>query len=213
MQVGQLADIGITITGSQLSSAATGQRHYIAISNQTVSARRSETNEDLLKLFRKVPKYLKILKKLYIHKRKKIKGAIETREIVLALVKHEDSNAGKCQDPGIFFVPCTIGNYTFTDAMLDLGASINVMPTSVYKSLNLGDLDSTGIEIQLANRSVFSHGQLCMEALHANSEDRHHVRVYPEADLKTDDDSYPKLDPSWYRKTDSTLARFKHVQM
>ncbi|RDY06465.1 hypothetical protein CR513_09547, partial [Mucuna pruriens] len=38
--------------------------------------------------------------------------------------------------------------------MLDLGASINTMPTSVYKSLNFWDLELAGMEIQLANRSV-----------------------------------------------------------
>ncbi|RDX67177.1 hypothetical protein CR513_53979, partial [Mucuna pruriens] len=45
----------------------------------------------------------------------------------------------KCRDPRIFFVLYTIGNCTFTDAMLDLGASINVMPTSIYKSLNFAN--------------------------------------------------------------------------
>ncbi|RDY13958.1 Retrovirus-related Pol polyprotein from transposon 17.6, partial [Mucuna pruriens] len=49
---------------------------------------------------------------------------------------------------------CTIGGYTFVDAMLDLGALINFMPASVYKSLNFGDLEPTGMMIQLANRSV-----------------------------------------------------------
>ncbi|RDY08811.1 hypothetical protein CR513_06914, partial [Mucuna pruriens] len=38
--------------------------------------------------------------------------------------------------------------------MLDLGASINVMLTSIYKSLNCGDLEPTRMTIQLANRSV-----------------------------------------------------------
>ncbi|RDX78187.1 hypothetical protein CR513_41563, partial [Mucuna pruriens] len=46
------------------------------------------------------------------------------------------------------------GRCTFADAMLDLGASINVMPASVYKSLNFGDLEPTGVVIQLANQSV-----------------------------------------------------------
>ncbi|RDY05406.1 hypothetical protein CR513_10775, partial [Mucuna pruriens] len=60
----------------------------------------------------------------------------------------------KCRDPGIFFVPCTIGDCTFANAMLDLGASINVMPASTYRSLNFRDLEPTGMTIQLANRSI-----------------------------------------------------------
>ncbi|KAM6550878.1 hypothetical protein CsatB_000686 [Cannabis sativa] len=37
--------------------------------------------------------------------------------------------------------------------MLDLGASIKVMPFSIYNSLNLGPLEEIGIIIQLADRS------------------------------------------------------------
>ena len=36
--------------------------------------------------------------------------------------------------------------------MIDLGASINVMPYSIYASLNLGPLRKTGVIIQLADR-------------------------------------------------------------
>ncbi|RDY14301.1 Retrovirus-related Pol polyprotein from transposon 17.6, partial [Mucuna pruriens] len=60
----------------------------------------------------------------------------------------------KCRDPRIFFVPCTIGDCTFADAMLDLGASINVMLASIYRSLNFGDLEPIGMTIQLANKSI-----------------------------------------------------------
>ncbi|RDY04363.1 hypothetical protein CR513_11931, partial [Mucuna pruriens] len=38
--------------------------------------------------------------------------------------------------------------------MLDQGVSINVMPTSIYRSLNFGDLEPMGMTIQLANRSI-----------------------------------------------------------
>ena len=38
--------------------------------------------------------------------------------------------------------------------MIDLGASINVMPYSMYDSLKLGPLSKTGVVIQLADRSI-----------------------------------------------------------
>ena len=38
--------------------------------------------------------------------------------------------------------------------MLDLGASINLMPYSLYKQLELGDLRATRMTLQLADRSV-----------------------------------------------------------
>ncbi|RDX95392.1 hypothetical protein CR513_22092, partial [Mucuna pruriens] len=92
---------------------------------------------------------------------KKIRGAVEMGGVVSSLVQHENARAGiqrilpkNFPDLSIFTVPCIIGSRTFTDAMLDLGASINVMLTSIYKLLNLGDLEPTRIEVQLANRSV-----------------------------------------------------------
>ncbi|RDY02598.1 hypothetical protein CR513_13925, partial [Mucuna pruriens] len=125
---------------------------------RTPPTRKFEMNEDLLKMFRKVeinisllyaikqvPKYAKFFKELCIHKRKKIKGGAETGGVVSGLIYG---------DPEIFSVPCTIGKCTFADAMLDLKASINIMPALVYKSLNFRDLEPTRMTIQLANRSV-----------------------------------------------------------
>ncbi|RDX98293.1 hypothetical protein CR513_18802, partial [Mucuna pruriens] len=81
--------------------------------------------------------------------------------VVSALTKNEEFTVGtsralpqKCRDPRILSIPCTIGDYTFVDAMLDFGASINVMPASIYKSLNFGNLEPTGMTIQLTNRSI-----------------------------------------------------------
>ena len=49
----------------------------------------------------------------------------------------------KCGDPGMISLPCVIGNKRIERAMLDLGASINVMPYSVYCDLNLGPMNRT----------------------------------------------------------------------
>ena len=60
----------------------------------------------------------------------------------------------KCKDPGTFCIPCIIGNSKFENAMLDLGASVSVMPLSIFNSLSLGPLQSIDVVIHLANRSV-----------------------------------------------------------
>ncbi|XP_023738206.2 uncharacterized protein LOC111886207 [Lactuca sativa] len=62
----------------------------------------------------------------------------------------------KCKDLGIFVIPCTIGDLHVESAMLDLGASINVMPYSVFHSLNVGPLEETRVVIQLADKSSVS---------------------------------------------------------
>ena len=65
----------------------------------------------------------------------------------------------KCEDPGMFTIPIEIGNHKFGKSMLDLGASINVLPSSIYDSLALGPLVTTGIVIQLADgSSVYPRG-------------------------------------------------------
>ena len=60
----------------------------------------------------------------------------------------------KCKDPGTFCIPCIIGNSKFENARLDLGASVSVMPLSIFNSLSLEPLQSTDVVIHLANRSV-----------------------------------------------------------
>nr|KYP35914.1 hypothetical protein KK1_043001 [Cajanus cajan] len=60
----------------------------------------------------------------------------------------------KCKDPRTFYIPCIIGNNKFENSMLDLGASINVMPLSIFKSLSIVPMQPAGVVIQLANRSV-----------------------------------------------------------
>jgi hypothetical protein len=53
----------------------------------------------------------------------------------------------------MFIIPCVIGNHKIERVMLDLGASINVMPLLIYKVLNLGPLKETRVIIQMADRS------------------------------------------------------------
>ncbi|XP_021991507.1 uncharacterized protein LOC110888283 [Helianthus annuus] len=61
---------------------------------------------------------------------------------------------GKLTDPGIFTIPCLFGSNTNTRALADLGASINLMPFSLYEKLDLGELAPTRMTLSLADRSV-----------------------------------------------------------
>ncbi|RDY01847.1 hypothetical protein CR513_14776, partial [Mucuna pruriens] len=104
-----------------------------------------------------------LLKELCTYKRNKLKEDVEMGRNVPALIKSEQVFAliqptmpKKCRNLDTFTVPCTIGECTFAYAMLDLGTLINVMPSSIYKLLNFGDLEPIGVIIQLANRS-FAH--------------------------------------------------------
>ncbi|XP_069147993.1 uncharacterized protein [Solanum lycopersicum] len=51
------------------------------------------------------------------------------------------------EDLGAFTIPCTVGSLHFAKALCDLGASINLMPLSVYKKLGLGDPKTTSMRL------------------------------------------------------------------
>ncbi|XP_068657999.1 uncharacterized protein [Aristolochia californica] len=116
--------------------------------------RRCEVNIPLLDAIKQVSRYAKFLKELCTIKRKqKLNGCEKVRvgENVSAIIQRKLPT--KCKDPGMFTIPCTLGNIKFEKAMIDLGASINVMPYSIYASLKLGPLNKTGVVIQLADGS------------------------------------------------------------
>ena len=60
----------------------------------------------------------------------------------------------KYKDLGYPTIAYTIGQAEISHALLDLGASINLLPFTVYQQVRLGDLSSTRVNIQLADRSV-----------------------------------------------------------
>ncbi|XP_063942727.1 uncharacterized protein LOC135150376 [Daucus carota subsp. sativus] len=60
----------------------------------------------------------------------------------------------KLKDPGRFTIPCTIGPLSFDKCLCDLGASINLMPLSVFKKLGLPEPKPTNMYLQLADRSI-----------------------------------------------------------
>ena len=68
----------------------------------------------------------------------------------------------KLKDPGSFIIPCKIGNSIFERALCDLGASINLMPLSIFRQLGLGEDRPTTVTLQLADRSL-KHSQGVIE--------------------------------------------------
>ncbi|KAM2409102.1 hypothetical protein ACFX1X_028050 [Malus domestica] len=114
--------------------------------------RKVQVNIPLLNVIKQVPKYAKFLKELCTtRKRISNKEVVQVSENVSAVLQRKLPS--KCKDPGSFTISCVLGNTKFEHAMLDLGASINVMPYSIYASMNLGELKNDDVIIQLADRS------------------------------------------------------------
>ena len=53
----------------------------------------------------------------------------------------------KYKDPGSPIILVNIGGTCIDKALLDLGASVNLFPYSVYKQLGLGELKPTNITL------------------------------------------------------------------
>ena len=112
------------------------------------------------KLDKKFTKFLEVFKKLHINIL--FADALERMPSYVKFMKEILSNKGrlsyfetvnlteecnailqrkllqKLKDPGSFTIPGTIGNYIFEKDLCDLGASINLMPLSIFRRLRLG---------------------------------------------------------------------------
>nr|GEW36449.1 reverse transcriptase domain-containing protein [Tanacetum cinerariifolium] len=60
----------------------------------------------------------------------------------------------KLSDPGRFLIPCDFSEFDNCLALADLGASINLMPLSIWKKLRLPTLNDTKMMLELADRTI-----------------------------------------------------------
>nr|GFB34990.1 reverse transcriptase domain-containing protein [Tanacetum cinerariifolium] len=57
-------------------------------------------------------------------------------------------------DPGKFLIPCDFPRMDVCHPLADLGASINLMPLSIWKNISLPKLTPTQMNLELADRSI-----------------------------------------------------------
>uniref|UniRef100_A0A2N9EG65 Retrotransposon gag domain-containing protein n=1 Tax=Fagus sylvatica TaxID=28930 RepID=A0A2N9EG65_FAGSY len=106
-----------------------------------------------LKLSKNLDVTSEILEHLNQVKRKHhVKKTAFLTEQVSAIIQHKVPP--KYKDPGCPTISCTIGDYNIERALLDLGASVKLLPFFVYLQLGLGELKPTFVTLQLADRSV-----------------------------------------------------------
>ena len=124
--------------------------------------RQVKVNIPLPDLINQVPAYAKFLKDLCTIKTGLgIEKKSFLTEHVSALI--QSKYPVKYKDPGSPTIPVNIGGNCINKALLDLGASVNLMPYSAYMQLGLGELKPTSITLSLADRSVkYQKGPLRM---------------------------------------------------
>ncbi|XP_042059548.1 uncharacterized protein LOC121804066 [Salvia splendens] len=99
----------------------------------------------------KMPPISKFIKD-YLAGKVNEEGRLITDENVSAVIQKSDLPSKKT-DPGMFTLLISIVDIQVEHAMCDLGASINVLPYSIYRKLGETKLVDTDIMIQLADRS------------------------------------------------------------
>ncbi|KAL0367422.1 UNVERIFIED_CONTAM: hypothetical protein Sradi_3632300 [Sesamum radiatum] len=100
-----------------------------------------------------MPSSAKFLKEVLSTKRKWEGGeTVKLNEECSAILQNK--LPPKLKDPGSFYIPCTIGNIDFDKVLCDLGASVNLMPYSIFKRLGMHELTPSIITLQLADRSI-----------------------------------------------------------
>ncbi|XP_070007316.1 uncharacterized protein [Nicotiana sylvestris] len=78
----------------------------------------------------------------------------ETIKVTLQVSAIVHSMAPKLEDPDAFMVPCTIGSAKFSKALCDLGANINLMPYSIFKTLGIGQPRPTFMRLQMVDLTM-----------------------------------------------------------
>ncbi|GJQ89757.1 DNA-directed DNA polymerase [Tanacetum coccineum] len=110
-------------------------------------------NLPLIEALAQMPKYAKILKGFLTNKAR--------LEEVCKIIMNERCSAvllnklpSTEKDPGSFTIPYDIGQLHNDNALANLGASINLMPYTMYNKLDLGEPKATRMSLKLADRSI-----------------------------------------------------------
>ncbi|GJU54178.1 reverse transcriptase domain-containing protein [Tanacetum coccineum] len=109
-------------------------------------------NVPLVDVLAGMPNYGKFLKELFSNKHK-------IEQISAAFLSNESSPIlqnkvpRKLGGPGSFLIPCNFNKAFSCNSLVDLGASINLMPYSLYAKLSLETLKPTKMSTRLADRS------------------------------------------------------------
>ncbi|GAV57213.1 hypothetical protein CFOL_v3_00751 [Cephalotus follicularis] len=114
-----------------------------------------QINIPLLDAIRQVPTYAKFLKDLCTTKRKlktHIPKTVHLTEQVSAVLSNK--LPPKLKDPEAPHISCKIGNLLIDRALLDLGVSVNILPSLVYNHFGFGELKPAEVTLQLADRSL-----------------------------------------------------------
>ncbi|GJR54744.1 hypothetical protein Tco_1405265 [Tanacetum coccineum] len=119
------------------------------------SLKKIRINRSLLKEIRQTENYAKHMKDLVANK-PKTEEDNEVRMNPMCSALLQNQLPLKEQDLGSFILPCSIKRLHFNNALADLGASISVMPFSMYKRLCMGKLEPINMIIEMTDNIKYT---------------------------------------------------------
>ncbi|XP_050915511.1 uncharacterized protein LOC127130571 [Lathyrus oleraceus] len=100
-----------------------------------------------------MPTYAKFMKDIISKRRTADTNPIILTETCSAILQGMKIPIKK-KDRGTVSIPCTIGDRSFNKALIDLGASVSLMPLSIYKKLCIGVVQDARMTLKFADHSV-----------------------------------------------------------
>ncbi|KAA3464060.1 hypothetical protein EPI10_008357 [Gossypium australe] len=111
-----------------------------------------DINIPLVEALEQMPNYVKFMKDILSKKR--MLGEFETIALIEGFsTMLRNKLPPKLKDPGSFSIPCSIGNHYVGKSLYDIGASINLMSTFVFRKLRIEKARPTTVTLQLADSS------------------------------------------------------------
>lgn len=159
----ELMKLGVEITNNEGSS-----REPITFSKKVKRRIEREQKESLLKSLGNLHVNLPLVDTLkhksddikclqeLLEKKFKVEEVASIKLNVRCLAVLRNELLPKEKDPGSFTLSCLIVSLTVSNALTDLGASISIMPFSMFKRLGIDNLEQTKMEIEMTDKSMQS---------------------------------------------------------
>ncbi|KAL7596673.1 uncharacterized protein LOC111906112 [Lactuca sativa] len=123
-----------------------------------------QINIPFIEAVAQMPKYAKFLKELITNRKnmEEVKKVVLNENCSAAMLKKLPKKKG---DPGSVTLPCQFGNLATIYALADSGASVNLMPYSFFKKLDLLEPRPIRMAVHLANKTVTFPRGICEDLL------------------------------------------------
>nr|GEX84373.1 reverse transcriptase domain-containing protein [Tanacetum cinerariifolium] len=137
-----------------------------------------------------IPKYQKMLKALISNKKKLLEPTNTPLNVNCSVVILKKL-LEKLGDPRKFLIPCGFSELK-CKALANLGTSINLMPLSVWKKLDLPELISAYMTLELANRAIYTPAGIARDVFVPIGK-----FIFTADFVIVDYESDPRVPPSW----------------